>query len=311
LNFMKKIISLILLICLCLSFFGCDNEAVPQIVTTPPPTPCAHSETEWIVSIYPSKAAEGKEYEKCLICKEKLQTRAIEKLPCSHENVWLEKVKTPTENELGLNKIICVSCDEELGTEPIYSKAQISAKLSNSVFKVYAYDYSPKDHYIEHQGTGFFIDEAGTFITNAHVVENCTEIKILFNGKKYQVEKPLYYDKTNSDIVFLRVKGNFKSEPVEFSNDVKRDDVIYALGYPNDAPEMQTSAGKVISEAYIVEGVAYYLFNAEVDHGSSGGILCDRFGNVIGVVTLGWEDGINGALIFRFFEHLVENFKVK
>ena len=47
---------------------------------------------------------------------------------------------------------------------------------------------------------------------------------------------------------------------------------------------------------------------ASVTHGSSGGVLSDRHGNVMGVVTLGYDNGINGALKYAFFKHLVEGF---
>lgn len=309
---MKKIVSVFILVCMLFSFVGCNaNEIILKIFPTPAPTPCLHGETVWEISIYPSKMAEGKEYEKCLLCGDKIQTRAIEKLPCEHKETYLEKVKTPTDTEEGLNKIVCYSCKNELGTEPIYTKAQIKEKLLKSVFKVYAYDYSHKDYYTESQGSGFFIDKSGTFITNAHVIEGCSEIKVLIDGKKYDVEAPLYYDKVNSDIAFLRIKGGYESVPVEFSQECKLADGIFALGFPNDAPELLITKGNLVNEAYIVDGVAYYLFNAEVDHGSSGGILCDRLARVIGVVTLGWDDGINGALKFKFLEHLVENLKVK
>lgn len=312
---MKKILSCILVIAMAFAFVGCDTVSIMSKFPEPKPTQCPHRDTEWFISIYPSVMADGKEYEKCLDCHEKLQIRVLEKLPCDHKTVYREKIKTPTTLEEGVNKVICSLCNEELGTEPIkavgYDAPTIKEKLSQSVFKVYAYDYSPKDHYFEYQGTGFFIDEHGTFITNAHVIENCSEIKVLINGKKYSVEKPLYYDYVNSDIAILRIKGNFKSTPIEFSKDVEVFDTVFALGFPNDAPEIQTTQGKILNEAYIVDGVAYFLFNAEVDHGSSGGILCDRFGRVIGVVTLGWDSGVNGALKYKFFEHLVEDFKVK
>ncbi len=314
---MKKFFTALLCIALMISLAGCET-AMQKLFPPPTPTPCAHENWEWWVLLRASRKNEGEQVKKCLDCGEKFDKEVIPKLLCLHEGAFDDEViKEPTATEEGLKKSTCRLCgvySVEKPIEPLgFDLNTISQMYAPSIFKVYAYDYSTKSQgfYTQKQGTGFFIDNKGTFITNAHVVENCSDIEVLINGKKYKAGEPLYYDYTNTDLAILRLKKPMETTPVTFSEDVDEYDKVYALGFPNDAPQMLTTGGTIQSNAYIVDGVAYYLFDADVDHGSSGGVLSDRHGNVIGVVTLGWDNGINGALKYAFFKHLVENFKEK
>ena len=309
----KKLISVFVSVILILSLTGCN--VLEKVFPPPTPTPCVHESWDWWVLLHPTKKTEGKRTKSCKDCHYTFDEEVMEPLPCDHDGAFLEEVITePTESEEGVKKRTCLTCErytDEAPIEPLgFSADVIKTMYSQSVFKVYAYDYSniKSGYYNISQGTGFFIDSKGTFITNAHVIENCTEYEILLNGKKYKVGEVLYYDYTNTDLAILRLKNEIKTTPVSFSEKVAEGDKVYALGFPNNAPKMLVTEGTIYSNAYIIDGVAYYLFDASVTHGSSGGVLSDRHGNVIGIVTLGYDNGINGALKYSFFKHLVESF---
>ena len=57
--------------------------------------------------------------------------------------------------------------------------------------KVYCYDYDGET--LLSQGSGFFINKTGTFITNAHVVEDAYYIKIKTRSLERLFSTRLYY----------------------------------------------------------------------------------------------------------------------
>jgi S1-C subfamily serine protease len=73
-------------------------------------------------------------------------------------------------------------------------------------------------------------------------------------------------------------------------------EAIYAFGYPSDTPTL--SAG-VFRNVFIGEdGVRKIRTNARVAPGNSGGGLFDRYGNLIGIINSGNEDGrVSFALV--------------
>ncbi len=304
----KKAVLIFVSAILILSLTGCT--IIQKL--SPTPAPCMHESWDWWVLLHPTKKTEGKRTKACKACHHTFDQEAIEPLPCEHDGAFLEEpIKAPTETEEGVKKRTCLTCErytEEAPIEPLGFSAEVIKQMySQSVFKIYAYDYSSIKSYNISQGTGFFIDSKGTFITNAHVIKNCTDYEIVLNGKKYEVGEVLYYDHTNTDLAILRLKNEMETVPVSFSENVKESDPVYAVGFPKDAKNLLVTDGAIYSTAYIIDGVAYYLFDASVTHGSSGGVLSDRHGNVIGVVTLGYDNGINGALKYPFFKHLVES----
>ena len=127
--------------------------------------------------------------------------------------------------------------------EPQLTEEEINAKLKASVIKVICYDY---DGITEtSQGSGFFIDDDGTFITNAHVVKDCFYIKIKTHlGITHDVDVMYKYNGTVSDYAICKAKTCFSSQPVEFATTASAGDTVYALGYPNDSFVMKTTSGK-------------------------------------------------------------------
>jgi serine protease Do len=57
---------------------------------------------------------------------------------------------------------------------------------------------------------------------------------------------------------------------------------IYAFGFPAATPTL--SAGRFTNVYIDDDGVRMIETNARADHGSSGGALFDRFGNLVGIV---------------------------
>ena len=185
------------------------------------------------------------------------------------------------------------------------SESEIIEKLKCSVVKVICYDYDKKTELS--QGSGFFIDNRGTFITNAHVVEDCYYIKISnYLGVTFDVDVMYIYNGTYSDYAICRASNCYSSKPVEFATSAKIGDIVYALGYPNDSYRMITTKGKITNTNASQGSKNFYLNTAVIDHGSSGGVLVDSKGRVLGITTGQFSNGDYAALKYQDFKYDAE-----
>ena len=189
-----------------------------------------------------------------------------------------------------------LSTDDELQANEVeLTRDEVFKKVKQSIVKVMIYDYDGKT--MISQGSGFFIDKIGTFITNAHVVKGAYYIKAqTFFGKLYDVDMILKYNDSSSDYAVCRMKDAYSTEPVEFTTEVKSGDLVYALGYPNDSFDISTTSGKILSTNAVLGEKEYYTNTARIDHGSSGGALVDHQGRVLGITTGMSSDGEYVAL---------------
>ncbi len=228
------------------------------------------------------------------------------------ESKWIVDI-VATIDSVGKRHTECVCCGVQIHTEIIpivqLSKSDIISKLQDSVIKVICYDYDGKTEIS--QGSGFFIDSQGTFITNAHVIEDCYYIKVQTRfGLTYDVDAICDYNYTYSDYAICKVKNYYLSQPVEFSSSANVGDTVYALGYPNDAFIMSTTSG-IITSTDTVDGTKnFYSNTAKIDHGSSGGVLVDAKGRVLGITTGILEDGEYAALKYQDFKFDAERIHI-
>ncbi|MDX2274639.1 MAG: Do family serine endopeptidase [Hyphomonadaceae bacterium] len=136
-------------------------------------------------------------------------------------------------------------------------------------------------------GSGFFIDQNGTIVTNHHVVDGAEEITIrTSDGRELQAD--LVGSDEPTDIAVLRVRGGGRFPFVTFDDarHVRVGDWVVAVGNPFGLDGTAT-AGIVSamgrrdagSSAY----VDYMQIDAPINRGNSGGPTFDLNGNVIGV----------------------------
>ncbi|MDE7301558.1 MAG: trypsin-like peptidase domain-containing protein, partial [Clostridia bacterium] len=141
-------------------------------------------------------------------------------------------------------------------------------------------------------GSGFFIDNNGTAVTNYHVIEGIKEAKVkLYNGEDYEVDKILGHD-TVRDIAVIHVKAP-KTLPVKLANSdrISTGDKVYAIGYPESfvlgTMDSTMTDGIISKTSYSVGGVRYIQSTVDITHGNSGGVLLNASGEVIGITTAG------------------------
>jgi S1-C subfamily serine protease len=150
-------------------------------------------------------------------------------------------------------------------------------------------------------GSGFIIKSDGTFITNAHVMEDAWYAYGDFDHEvnDYEVEW-IYQHNSNRDYTIGKLKASsvktFKT--VEISTRYQAGTDVYAIGYPNNTYQRKVTSGSILETSYrpVGSSIDYIRNNAVIDHGSSGGILANHQGKVIGITTAGFGVGSYGAV---------------
>ena len=144
-------------------------------------------------------------------------------------------------------------------------------------------------------GTGFFIDDEGTLVTNYHVIEDGTAGAIqLSDGTQAAIGNVLGYDET-LDIAVLETTAT-NTTPVEIGNSslVEVGDTVYAIGYPAADTigfSSSTFTTGMVSMHRSIEGYTYIQSTVDITHGNSGGTLINTYGEVIGITTAGLSVG--------------------
>lgn len=136
-------------------------------------------------------------------------------------------------------------------------------------------------------GTGFFVSDSGHVITNAHVVEQCSLLRLTDGrGETHSGPRIVAVDKAN-DLALLQIGGRPDAH-ASFRTGARLGESAYVFGFPI-APVLsktgQFTVGNVASTAGIQTNTGSLQITAPVQPGNSGGPLLDGFGSVIGVVS--------------------------
>ena len=143
-------------------------------------------------------------------------------------------------------------------------------------------------------GTGFFVSNNGEMITNNHVIEECTNIKAIYNGSELE-SKVLAVDKMNDLAI---IKANVRPDEVfsVSSIDAELLEKVIVAGYPlgkKISTSIKATSGTVTSLSGFGDNYAEFQTDAALNSGNSGGPIINEKGNVIGVAVSKWqEDGV-------------------
>lgn len=144
----------------------------------------------------------------------------------------------------------------------------------------------------ESTGTGSFIDNNGTVVTNYHVIESCHTINIKTqDGKTYNVESVLGFDK-DRDLAIIKADCQNESFITLKTDGVKTGENVYTLGSSLGLTGT-FSEGIISSASREIGGFDFIQTTAPISSGNSGGPLVDEYGKVIGITTGAFTEGQN------------------
>lgn len=146
-------------------------------------------------------------------------------------------------------------------------------------------------------GTGFMVRSDGLMVTNRHVVDDAETITaemILENGETVEFTGKVLGKGILADLAAVQLSSNrtFSTLDLGDSDALGYGDEVSAWGYPishhlGTGPTLNT--GIVSAPHRIFDDTDWIQIDADINPGNSGGPLIDRFGNVIGVNTAGYE----------------------
>jgi S1-C subfamily serine protease len=158
----------------------------------------------------------------------------------------------------------------------------------------------------EAEGTGIVLTSNGEILTNNHVINGATSIKVIDigNGKSYKATVVGYDDSQDVAVLQLTGASGLKTATIGDSSTVGVGDSVVGLGNaggvggtPSVAPGEVTALDQSVTPYDESTGISEQLSgmiesNADIQAGDSGGPLVNQFGEVIGMDTAAVSTGL-------------------
>lgn len=184
---------------------------------------------------------------------------------------------------------------EELKKPQTFSASDIYSLTKSAIVLIIAYD---QNQIPLSQGTGFFIDPT-TIITNFHVIEGASEVKVKPIGSDKYLSKSIPIKASEAyDIAIIQTNDYTHQLEIDTSTQ-SIGEKVFAIGNPSGLEG-------TISEG-IVSGIRSTDFDviqitAPISPGSSGGPVLDEKGRVIGIstFTLANSQNLNFAVPVKY-----------
>jgi len=169
--------------------------------------------------------------------------------------------------------------------------AQVAARLANSIVTI----SSEVDSAVssgEATGTGVVVTSDGEILTNAHVVEGATEVRVRFAGDTEPVIARVLAADSGNDLALLKVSAtNLVAATFAKPGSVRVGDQVVAIGYAlalDGGPSVTTGIVSALKRTIFTESGALNSLiqtDAAISSGNSGGPLANMRGEVIGINT--------------------------
>lgn len=141
-------------------------------------------------------------------------------------------------------------------------------------------------------GSGVIISPDGYIVTNNHVVENASKLKVTLNDKRSFDAKVIGTDPT-TDVALIKIEAeDLPTIPMGDSDDLRLGEWVLAIGSPYGLQSTITAgivsakgrSLKALPSQYSLE--SFIQTDAAVNPGNSGGALVNTRGELVGINTL-------------------------
>jgi S1-C subfamily serine protease len=181
-------------------------------------------------------------------------------------------------------------------SKTVLSTSQIAARVDPGLVDVVSTD---GDEQATSAGTGIVLTSNGEVLTNNHVIEGATSIKVtdIGNGKTYTAKVVGYDASQDISVIQLQNASGLTVASLGDSSTVQSGATVVALGNaggkggtPSVASGTVTALNQSITASDELSGVSEQLTglietNADIQPGDSGGSLVNSYGQVIGMDT--------------------------
>jgi len=179
--------------------------------------------------------------------------------------------------------------------------AEVAARLANSIVTISSAVDQGSDSG-EATGTGVVITSNGEIITNAHVVEGATEVRVRFAGDTEPVVARVLAADSGNDLALLKVNAtNLVAATFAKPGSVRVGDQVVAIGYAlalDGGPSVTTGIVSALKRTIFTESGALNSLiqtDAAISSGNSGGPLANMRGEVVGINTAVARGDMNSA----------------
>jgi len=163
-------------------------------------------------------------------------------------------------------------------------------------------------------GSGFIISKDGYILTNNHVVEKATEIRVRLLNKEQFKAKVIGRD-PKTDIALIKIKANHSLSAATLgdSDALRVGDWVIAIGNPFGLGHTVT-VGIISAKERIIGAGPYDNFlqtDAAINPGNSGGPLVNLEGKVVGINTaiVAQAQGIGFAIPINMAKYILSQLK--
>jgi len=180
----------------------------------------------------------------------------------------------------------------------------------------------PEEPDIEQSGgSGFLISDDGYIMTNYHVVEGATKIRVNLSGDRRNYDAEVVGSDPSTDLTLIKISVDKRLPYLSFgdSEQLRIGDWVMAVGNPLQY-EHTVTVGVVSAKGRRLGGLSrdasldnFIQTDAAINFGNSGGPLVDMAGNVVGVNTAisSVGQGIGFAVPTSIARDVVEQLKSK
>jgi Do/DeqQ family serine protease len=136
-------------------------------------------------------------------------------------------------------------------------------------------------------GSGVIVDASGLVVTNFHVIEGMTKVKVsLADKREYEAEIALRDQRTDLAVLKLKGASNLPAMELGDSDTIEVGDLALAIGNPFGVGQTVTQ-GIISAVARTQVGISDYGFfiqtDAAINPGNSGGALVDMRARLVGI----------------------------
>jgi len=173
--------------------------------------------------------------------------------------------------------------------QALKSPSEIARDQSKAVVIIEALDERGS---VTGQGSGFIVTPQGAVVTNLHVVQGASSLRVkLPGGDAYKTSDLIDVDDAK-DIAIVKVKG-FKLPVVTLGDSDKAEngEAIVAISSPEGL--VNSISTGVISGVRRFDTHRVFQITAPISNGSSGGALFNSRGEVVGIITYLFKSGQN------------------
>lgn len=193
------------------------------------------------------------------------------------------------------------------GAQLVYSYAPVVKRVTPAVVNVYAsrverrapnplfddpffqrfFGQRPGGQTARSLGSGVIVESSGLVVTNNHVIEGMTEVRVALSDRR-EFGADIVLRDPRTDLAVLRIKdgSNFPYLETGDSDDLEVGDIVLAIGNPFGVGQTVTQ-GIVSGLARTQTGISDYGFfiqtDAAINPGNSGGALVDLTGRLVGI----------------------------